>query len=170
VLNILNEASDQEPGQLFVHGLVLLLVKASHALLDRLRTGFDIEGVLDDVPGDARHFCQAPRKYVLVALGEVNGLAFLFGVQTGPDMHDFGRVPSINLHGLGVLVRLENTDVRGVAGLNGAIGSQRLSSHNSAVVTVAVARSMLPCSETSTRCILDSKVITPTGPGILSLR
>jgi hypothetical protein len=33
---------------------------------------------------------------------EVNELAFLFGVQTGPDLHDFGRISDINLYGHGV--------------------------------------------------------------------
>jgi hypothetical protein len=64
--------------------------------------------VLSDFSGDAWHFCRAPCKHVLVASGEVDELAFLFGIQTGPDLHGFGRNSGINLYGLGVLVHLEN--------------------------------------------------------------
>jgi hypothetical protein len=53
VLNVLNEASGQKPRLLFAHGLMLFLVKAPHALLDQPQNGFDVEGVLDDFPGDA---------------------------------------------------------------------------------------------------------------------
>jgi hypothetical protein len=53
VLNILNKAHSQGSGQLFAHGLTLFLVKVSHALLDRLRTRLDVEGVLDDFLRDA---------------------------------------------------------------------------------------------------------------------
>jgi hypothetical protein len=95
------------------HGLTLFLVKASHALLDRPRTGFDVEGVLGDFPGDAWHFCRAPRKHDLVALKEVDELSFLFGVPTGPDLYGFGRVSDINLYGIGILVHLENTGHQG---------------------------------------------------------
>jgi hypothetical protein len=52
VLNFLNEASGKEPKHLFTHGLALLLVEASHAFLDRPRTGFDVEGVLSYISRD----------------------------------------------------------------------------------------------------------------------
>jgi hypothetical protein len=60
--------------------LALLLIEASHALLDRLGARLDVEGVLGDHPGDARYFLQTTRKYVLVASEEVDELAFLFEV------------------------------------------------------------------------------------------
>jgi hypothetical protein len=50
------------------------------ALLDWLRVGLNVEGVLGDLLRDAQHFCQAPQKYVLVASEEVDKLPFLFGV------------------------------------------------------------------------------------------
>jgi hypothetical protein len=59
---------------------VPLLIEASQTLLDRIRVRLDVEGVLGDLPGDARHFYRTPHKYVPVVLGEVDGLAFLFGV------------------------------------------------------------------------------------------
>jgi hypothetical protein len=69
--------------------------------------------VLGNFLRDAWHFYRAPRKYVLVASEEVNELAFLFGVQTGPDLHIFVRVSGINLHGLSVLDRFESVGCRG---------------------------------------------------------
>jgi hypothetical protein len=110
VLNFLNKASGKEPGQLFTHGLALLLVKVLQALLDRPRAEFDVQGVLSNFLGDA---CQAPWKHVPVALVEADELTFLFGTRTGPDLHSFGRVPSIDLHGLGILIRLENAKHQG---------------------------------------------------------
>jgi hypothetical protein len=50
------------------------------ALLDRLGAKLDVEGVLDDLLGDAQYFCRTPCKYVLLASEEVDDLAFLFGV------------------------------------------------------------------------------------------
>jgi hypothetical protein len=63
--------------------------------------------VLDDFLGDAWHLCWVPHKYVVIASAEVDELAFLFGVQTGPDLCGFGSVPGIDLHGLGILSRFE---------------------------------------------------------------
>jgi hypothetical protein len=64
--------------------------------------------VLNDFLGDVRHLCRAPHNYVLVALEEIDKLAFLFGVQDGPDLNSFGRVFGINLHGLSVLDRFDS--------------------------------------------------------------
>jgi hypothetical protein len=64
--------------------------------------------VLGDLPGDAPHLCQIARKYVLVVAEEVDELAFLFGVQADPNWNGFGRVFSVDLHGLGVLGRFES--------------------------------------------------------------
>jgi hypothetical protein len=69
--------------------------------------------VHNDFPGDAWHFCWAPRKHVPVVLEDVDELNFLFGVQTGPDLHSFGRVSGIDLYGLGILVYLVNARCRG---------------------------------------------------------
>jgi hypothetical protein len=65
---------------------------------------------------------------------------------------------------------LKMLDVEGMAGPSGAMGTQRLSSLSSAMATAAAATSMLSCSQSSAHCVLASTVITPTGPGILSLR
>jgi hypothetical protein len=60
--------------------------------------------VLGDLPGDARHFCWAPQKHILIASEEVDDLSLQFGVQTSPNLHGFGWVFGIHLYGLGVLV------------------------------------------------------------------
>jgi hypothetical protein len=60
--------------------MVLLLVEAPQALLDRLGAGLDVEGVFGNFPRDTRYFYWTLRKYVFVASEEVNEHAFLFGV------------------------------------------------------------------------------------------
>jgi hypothetical protein len=65
---------------------------------------------------------------------------------------------------------LKMPDVGGIPGLSGAMGNQRLSSLNSTAAIVAAAGSMLLCSQSSTCRALASTVMTPVGPGILSLR
>jgi hypothetical protein len=69
--------------------------------------------VLSDFLGDAWHFYRAPFKHVLVPSEEVDEITFLFRVQTGPDLHGFGRVSDIDLYGLGILVHLENVGHHG---------------------------------------------------------
>jgi hypothetical protein len=67
-------------------------------------------------------------------------------------------------------VALKSPNVRVMVVLSGAEGTRRLSSLNSATMTPVVASSMLSYSQSSARCVLASTVITPAGPGILSLR
>jgi hypothetical protein len=59
---------------------------------------------------------------------------------------------------------LKMADVVGIARLGGTVGIRRLSSLSSAV------SSMLSYSQSSARCVLATMVMTPVGPGILSLR
>jgi hypothetical protein len=63
--------------------------------------------VLGELPGDSRHFSRTPHKYVLVVSKEVDKLAFLFGVQAGPDLDGLGRVFGVNLYGLSILSYFE---------------------------------------------------------------
>jgi hypothetical protein len=60
------------------------------ALLEGLGTGLDVEGMLGDLPRDARHFYRSPHKNILVALEEVDNLTFLFEAQAGPDLDGLG--------------------------------------------------------------------------------
>jgi hypothetical protein len=65
---------------------------------------------------------------------------------------------------------LKTLDVRGISGLSGVMGSQRLNSLSSTVVIEVAASSTLLCSQSSARCVLASAVMIPVGPVILSLR
>jgi hypothetical protein len=76
-------------------------------LLDRLGSRLDVEGVLGDLPRDARHFCRSPYKHVIVALEEVNELTFLFGAQAGSDLDSLCQLLGVDLDDLGVLDCLE---------------------------------------------------------------
>jgi hypothetical protein len=59
--------------------------------------------MLGDLPGDARHVCRTPCKYVLTAAEEVDKLAFLFEVHVSPRLDGLGRVFDIDLHDLSIL-------------------------------------------------------------------
>jgi hypothetical protein len=83
-------------------------------LLAQPRTKLDVQFVLGDFPGDTWHFCWDPSKYVLVPSKEVDKIALLFGIQTGLDLHSFGRVFSIDLHGLSILSFFESVGCRGL--------------------------------------------------------
>jgi hypothetical protein len=126
--------------------------------------------VLGDFPRYTRHFCWAPCKQVPVALEEVNELAFLFGVQAGPDLHRFARFSALMGTALVSSCVLKTLDIDGIPGLSSAMGNQRLSSLSSAMVTATAASSMLLYSQSSACRALASTVMTPIGPRNLSLR
>jgi hypothetical protein len=86
---------------------VLFLNEVPQAVLDRPRSGLNVESVLDSLPGDAQHFCRTPCKYVLVTSKEVDELTFLFGIQAGLNLKSLVRVFGIDLHGLGILGHFE---------------------------------------------------------------
>jgi hypothetical protein len=60
--------------------LALFLIEAPQALLDQPQAKLNVEAVLNDLLGDARHFYRTPHKYDLFVLEEVDELTFLFGV------------------------------------------------------------------------------------------
>jgi hypothetical protein len=102
-------------------------------LLDRTETGIDIDGVFDDFPGNTWH--------VPVGSEEVKELAFLFGVQTSPNLHGLGSI----CNALASLAALKMLDVEGMAGLSGVEDTHGLSSLNLAVMTTMMASLMLSC-------------------------
>jgi hypothetical protein len=106
----------------------------------------------------------------LIVSEELNERAFLFGIQTGPDLHGFSGSPASICMVLASLSVLKMPDFVGMDGLSGAIGIRRLSSLSSAAATAAMACSMLSYSQSSTRCVLASMVMTLAGLGILSFR
>jgi hypothetical protein len=79
----------------------------AQALLAQLRAGLDVEGVLDDLQGDARHFCRIPQKNVLIALEEVDKLTFLFGAKVGSNLDGLSQALGVNLYDLGILDMFE---------------------------------------------------------------
>jgi hypothetical protein len=64
--------------------------------------------MLSDLLGDPQYLCWTPCKYVLIASEEVDELAFLFGVQAGPNLNGFGKVFGVDLHSLGILEYCES--------------------------------------------------------------
>jgi hypothetical protein len=55
MMNLLDEFGLQKLVDLLTDDLALLLVEAAQALLHRLGAGSDLQGVLGDFPGYARH-------------------------------------------------------------------------------------------------------------------
>jgi hypothetical protein len=66
--------------------------------------GMMFKCVLSDLSGDTWHFCRTPQEHVLVALEEIDKLAFLFRVRVGSNLYSFGRASGFDFHGLGILV------------------------------------------------------------------
>ena len=66
--------------------------ESAKPLLDRLSSLFDIQGVLDHLPGDSRHVERFPSKDVLVCPEEGDERAFLFVIELCPDQSRFGRI------------------------------------------------------------------------------
>src|SRR4029078_3416348 len=93
------------------------LVQASQELLHRLRVGWDIKGVLGDLPRYARHIRGAPRKDVCVGAEKVDEHHFLFAVEGGADLYRLVvGVAWVKGHLLDTLGRFEapGVSVRGV--------------------------------------------------------
>jgi hypothetical protein len=84
---------------------MLLLIQAVQALLHWLGAGLDVEGVLGDLPEDARHVSWSPHKDIFIAPEELDELAFLIQAQTGPDLDGLGWILSIDPDDLGILDR-----------------------------------------------------------------
>jgi hypothetical protein len=62
VLDLPDEADNQEPGELLTNRLVLLFVEATEALLHQLGIGLNVESVLSDLMGDVRHVRGLPHE------------------------------------------------------------------------------------------------------------
>src|SRR6185312_3845126 len=83
---LLDESGLQKLVHLLADRPSLELVEAPQALLDRLGVRQDMEGVLSDLPRDARHVRGAPRKDVSVGMEEVDEHHFLFAVEGSTDL------------------------------------------------------------------------------------
>ena len=59
--------------------------------------------MLDDLLGYARHVRRLPCEDIAIGAQEVNGLAFLFGWELGPDPHHLGWASGVDPHRLGFL-------------------------------------------------------------------
>ena len=85
MMYLLDESGLQKLVDLLPDDPALFLVEAAQALLHRSRPGLDIQGVLGDIPRNARHIRGTPRKHVGVRAEEVDEHCFLFGLEGGAD-------------------------------------------------------------------------------------
>ena len=75
---LFNEASCLEPSDPHADGLVLLIIKASQALLGWMGIQQDVQGVLNNLTRDSSHVTQFTCNDLLVLVQEVFECAFLF--------------------------------------------------------------------------------------------
>src|SRR5919201_5372766 len=85
MMYLLDESGLLELLDLLADDPALLLVEAVQVLLDRSRTGTDLQGVLGDIPRYARHVRGTPRKHVSVCTEKVDEHCFLCAVEGGAD-------------------------------------------------------------------------------------
>lgn len=85
MMNLLDEPGLQQFVYLLADDPALLLVEAAQALLHRFGSGPDLQGVLGDFPGYARHIRGTPRKDVDVRAEIVDEHCFLFRIEGGAD-------------------------------------------------------------------------------------
>ena len=90
MVNLFDEVGGHELSKLVSDGLFVVLSESAEPLLDWLCSLFDVQGVLDHLPGDSRHVGRFPSKDVLVCLKEGDERAFLFVVETCPDHSRLG--------------------------------------------------------------------------------
>ena len=77
MVNLFDEVGGHELSKLISDGLFAVLSKSVEPLFDRFCSLFDIQGLLDHLPGDSRHVRRFPSKDVLVCLEEGDECAFL---------------------------------------------------------------------------------------------
>jgi hypothetical protein len=96
MMNLLDESSLQKLMDLLTNDLAHLLVEAVQALLHQLGAGSDLQGVLGDFRGYARHIRGTPHEYVDIRAEKVNEHYFLFGTEGGTDF----QCPSVRTGGV----------------------------------------------------------------------
>jgi hypothetical protein len=79
---LLDEPGLQQLADLIPDCPVLFLIKAAQSLLHQFGVGLDLQGMLDDIPRDARHIRGTPHEYVVVCAEKVDKHVSLFGVET----------------------------------------------------------------------------------------
>jgi hypothetical protein len=85
MMNHLDESGLQQLVDLLTDDLLLLLIEAAQALFHRFGAGSDLQGMLSDFPGYARHIRGTPRKDVDVCAEKIDEHYFLFGIKGGAD-------------------------------------------------------------------------------------
>ena len=85
MVDLFDEVGGRELCELVSDGLFAVLRESVESLLNWFCSFFDIEGVLDHLPGDTRHVGGFPSEDVLVYPKEGDERAFLFVIEFCPD-------------------------------------------------------------------------------------
>jgi hypothetical protein len=154
---------------LLVYGFALLFVESAQRLLDGSGSGSDIQRVLGDIPRYVGHVRGTPRENVGVCAEKVDEHCFLFGIELGADPDLLGGVAArVEGDGLNRLRWLE------VAGMTLHIWHLLREAPRSAMRASDSARASAYSTHSTSHlnaCLyVGLTVMTPLGPGILSLR
>jgi hypothetical protein len=144
MMNLLDESGLQQLVDLVADDLALLLVEEAQALFHRSRAGSDLQDMLYDFLGYARHIRGTPRNDVDVCTEKVDEHCFLFGIEGGADAQRLSVwVGGIEGYELVVFHGLEVADM--------ALGSRiSLAKPSRFAAKVANSRTTSPCSTHST--------------------
>jgi hypothetical protein len=154
---------------LLAYGSALFFVESAQRLLHRSGSSSDIQRVLGDIPRYARHVRGTPRKNLGVRTEKVDEHCFLFGVELGADPDLLGGVVAgVERDRLNRLCWLE---VAGVAlhiwrlpGEVHQVGDEGLGFARASAYSTHSTLHSYACR------YVEPTVMTPLGPGILSLR
>jgi hypothetical protein len=151
------------------YGSALFFIKAPQVLLHGSGSSSDIQRVLGDIPRYARHVRGTPRKDFGVRTEKVDEHCFLFGVELGadPDL-PAGVVAGVERDGLNRLSWFEVADV--ALRIRHLLGEHSRSATRASDSARASAYSTHSTSHSYVCRYVDPTVMTPLGPGILSLR
>src|SRR6266508_1133405 len=108
MVNLFDEVGGHELSKLVSDGLFATLSESVEPLLDRLCSLFDVQGVLDHLPGDSRHVGRFPSKDVQVCPEEGDERAFLFIIELCPDQSHFGQIRLVERDFLDALVSADS--------------------------------------------------------------
>jgi hypothetical protein len=112
MMNLLDESDLQKLVDLLTDDLALLLVEVAQALLHRLGAVSDLQDVLSDFLGYARHIQGTPREYVDIRVEKVDEHYFLFGIEGGADFqHPPVRAGRVEGYKLDIFCGLEIVSV-----------------------------------------------------------
>jgi hypothetical protein len=154
---------------LLAYGSALFFVESAQRLLDGSGSGSDVQRVLGDIPRYAGHVRGTPREDVGIRAEKVDEHCFLFGIELRADPDLLGGVAA-GVEGDG-LNRLRWLEVAGVTLHVRHLLREALQVGDEGLGLARASAYSTHSTSHSNACLyVGPTVMTPLGPGILSLR